>query len=106
MCGLAITITDAAALAGTLTGIVRTTETIPIGTILEHPEAYHLQIVHMEGIVQQLELLKPHEPFQPGDPCYGAYTFRLQDETGAIMVGVPGHKLNCGRLTGDESPGG
>jgi hypothetical protein len=69
---------------------------VSIGKILAQPNSYHLQIIQMQGVVQTVEILKPHDPYQPGDPCYGAYRFQLEDETGSIEVGVVGNRLHCG----------
>ncbi len=79
-------------------------EPIPIGKILAAPKSYHLQIIPIRGIVHQVMILAPHDPLQPGDPCYGAYTFTLEDETGAITIGVLGHSGHCSVQTGAETP--
>ena len=83
-------------LEGTLTGTVDSLELVPIGKVLAHPSLYHMQIIRMQGVVRNVELLIPHDPYQPGDPCYGSYTFMLEDETGSIDVGVIGARLYCG----------
>lgn len=85
-------------------GGVSSSDVMSIGKILEHPDAFHMQLVHVEGIVREIEILHPHTPYQPGDPCFGAYLFMLDDTTGTVRVGVQGHRLNCGVAIGDERP--
>lgn len=91
-------------LAGTLMGVMTTFEVTSIGKILERPESFHLQLVQLEGVVRDIEVLKPHDPYQPGDPCFGAYLFSLEDATGTLRIGVLGHRINCGMAVGDEQP--
>ena len=77
-------------------------ETVPIGEILAHPGSYHLRITPIQGTVRKVEVLKPHDPLQPGDPCYGSYVFELKDGTGSLELGVFGHSLNCNKpIEGD-----
>lgn len=64
-------------LAGTLTGVMANVGVTAIGTIVERPEAFHLQLIQVEGVVRDIEILKPHNPYHPGDPCPGAYLFSL-----------------------------
>ncbi|WP_176697995.1 hypothetical protein [Candidatus Nitrospira nitrosa] len=90
--------------AGSLIGIVSSPEVMPIGKVLENPRAIHMQLVQLEGTVRDIESLKPHEPYQPGDPCFGAYTFNLNDPTGTVRIEVLGHRLNCGTAIGEERP--
>ena len=97
--GLATTV-----LAGTLAGILSSSDVMSIEKILAHPDAFHMQLVHMEGIVQEIEILQPHTPYQPGDPCFGAYLFSLDDTTGTLRIEVRGHRTNCGVAIGDERP--
>lgn len=85
----------AASFQGTLTGTVDSRELVPIGKVLTQPTLYHMQIIPMQGVVRKVELLMPHDPYQLGDPCYGSYTFLLEDETGSIEVGVIGARLYC-----------
>lgn len=92
----ALVLTPTVSLAGTLTGIVDSTELVSIGKVLAQPSLYHMQIIRMQGVVRHVEILMPHDPYQPGDPCYGSYTFMLEDETGSIDVGVLGDRLHCG----------
>ena len=94
----------ATAQAGTLAGIISSSGDTSIGKILEHPEVFHLQLVQMEGMVREIEVLQPHPPYQPGDPCFGAYLFTLDDTTGTLRIGVQGHRMNCGVAIGDERP--
>jgi hypothetical protein len=61
-----------------------------------------LHIIPIQGTVRKVEVLKPHDPFQPGDPCYGAYVFELKDGTGSLELGVFGHIMNCNKpIEGD-----
>ena len=77
-------------------------EAVPIGEILAHPESYHLRIIPIQGTVGKVEILKPHDPFQAGDTCYGAYVFELKDNTGSLELGVFGHTSNCNKpIEGD-----
>ena len=92
----ALLLTPTISLAGTLTGLVESRELVSIGKVLAQPNTYHLEIIRMQGVVRNVEILMPHDPYQPGDPCYGSYTFRLEDETGSIDVGVLGDRLHCG----------
>lgn len=64
-------------------------EPIPIGEIITDPQPYHLKLVTLQGTVRQVQ---PREPYsQPEGPaCYGAYTFVLEDDTGAMDVVVLG----------------
>lgn len=92
----ALVLAPIVSLAGTLTDIVESRELVSIGKVLAQPSPYHMQIIQMHGVVRHVEILMPHDPYQPGDPCYGSYTFTLEDETGAIDVGVLGDRLHCG----------
>lgn len=79
-------------------------EAVPIGEILAHPESYHLRIIPIQGTVQKVAILKPHDPWQLGDPCYGAYVFELKDSTGSLELGVLGHTSNCNKPIAGEAP--
>lgn len=68
-------------------------EALQIGTILKSPEAYHLRLVILEGMVREMQALKPYSSW--GRECYAA-TFYLADKTGTIEVLVPGV---CGNPT-------
>jgi hypothetical protein len=80
-------------------------EAVPIGEILAHPESYHLRIIPLQGTVHKVDVQKPHDPFQAGDPCYGAYVFELKDETGSLELGVFGHTSNCNKPIDSDVPG-
>jgi hypothetical protein len=101
LCGVGLATTVS---GGSVVGIVSSSAVMPIGKILENPKAVHLQLVQLEGTVRSIEILKPHEPYQPGDPCFGAYTFNLDDPTGTLRIEVLGHRLNCGTAIGEERP--
>lgn len=91
-------------LAGTLTGVITSFDITTIGRILERPETFHLQLVQVEGVARDIEALKPHDPYQPGDPCPGTYLFSLEDGTGTLRIGVLGNRINCGLAIGGEQP--
>src|SRR5207249_6291242 len=68
-------------------------EPVAITEVLTDPDIYHLKLVTLQGTVRQVKALEPY--FQiSGSACYGAYTFTLEDGTGAIAVAVLGI---CGR---------
>ncbi|MFO0699974.1 MAG: hypothetical protein U0236_12155 [Nitrospira sp.] len=90
--------------AGTLTGVIKSFDVTAIGIILEHPEAFHMQLVQVEGIARDIEVLQQHHPFQPGDPCAGAYLFSLEDTTGTLRIGVLGNRTNCGMAIEGQQP--
>ena len=105
----ALVLTPTVSLAGTLTGMVDSSELVSIGKVLAQPSLYHMQIIRMQGVVRNVEILMPHDPYRPGDPCYGSYTFMLEDETGSIDVGVLGDRVHCGtpgRASAPEVAGG
>jgi hypothetical protein len=62
---------------------------VSIGTIVADPDAYHLRLVTLRGTVRHVQLLEPY-PQPSGAMCYGAYTFRLEDDTGELEVAVLG----------------
>ena len=95
-CGRGIRIDPPMSFAGTLTGIVNSNERVSIGRVLAQPSFYHLKIIQMHGTVRGVKILMPHDPFQLGDPCYGSYTFMLEDETGVIEIDVLGDRAHCG----------
>lgn len=64
-------------------------ESISIQDILSDPTAHHLRQVSLKGIVREVEPLDPYET-PAGTRCYGAYLFRLDDDTGIIAVAVTG----------------
>lgn len=93
----ALVLTPNVSLAGTLTDLVDSSELVSIGKVLAQPSLYHMQIIRMQGVVRNVEILMPHDPYRPGGPCYGSYTFMLEDETGSIDVGVLGDRVYyCG----------
>jgi hypothetical protein len=63
-------------------------EVIPIGTILKEAESYNLHVVTLQGTVRNVKPFEPYfEPFMgTSGICYGAYTFTLEDGTGAITL--------------------
>lgn len=64
-------------------------EPITIRQILEEPQAYHLRHVTLRGTVHSVIPLDPYK--RPDEiVCYGAYLFRLEDETASIVVAVLG----------------
>ena len=80
-------------------------EAVQIGEILARPESYHLRITPIQGVVRKVEALKPHDPFQAGDSCYGSYVFELKDETGSLELGVFGHhNAYCNKPIAGETP--
>ncbi|MGH7253609.1 MAG: hypothetical protein ACREIE_07400, partial [Nitrospiraceae bacterium] len=64
-------------------------EPIAIGEIVADPDLYHLKLVTVQGTVRQVKALAPYVQTS-GSTCYGAYTFRLEDDTGAIEIDVLG----------------
>lgn len=62
---------------------------ITIRQILEEPHTYHLHHVTLRGTVHDIVSL---DPYKRADEtvCYGAYLFRLEDETASIAVAVLG----------------
>lgn len=100
----AFVLTPTMSFAGTLAGMVDSNERVSIGQVLAQPSSFHLRIVQMQGTVRNVKILRPHDPFQPGDPCYGSYTFTLEDETGAIEIDVLGDRAHCGTPTRTAVP--
>lgn len=68
-------------------------EVVPIEQILEEPRVYHLRQVTMVGVARDVQ---PLDPYKLSDDrvCYGAYLFKLEDETSVMPVAVLGI---CGR---------
>lgn len=64
-------------------------ESITIVELSADPNSYHLQMVMLEGTVHDIKRLVPYE-IEAGTMCYGAYTFRLEDQTGSVKVSVLG----------------
>jgi hypothetical protein len=76
-----------------LTTTVRAEEPIPIQQILEEPRIYHLRQVTLQGTARDVQPLDPYK--LPNDTaCYGAYLFKLEDDTAVMSVAVLGI---CGR---------
>lgn len=68
-------------------------EVIPIQQILDEPRIYHLRQVTLQGTARDVQPLDPYK--LPNDTaCYGAYLFKLEDDTAVISVAVLGI---CGR---------
>ncbi len=66
---------------------------LTIQQILEEPRVYHLRHVTLHGTVRDVQSLDPYK--LPNDTvCYGAYLFRLEDDTGVMPVAVLGF---CGK---------
>lgn len=64
-----------------------------IQRILEEPKIYHLRHVTVRGTVRDVQPLTPYTVAN-GDPCYGAYLFRLEEDEATLSVAVLGI---CGR---------
>ncbi len=62
---------------------------LPIGELHEYPERYHLHQVIVRGTARDVRAFDPYK-LPAGSVCYGAYSFRLIDETGALPVIVMG----------------
>jgi len=67
----------------------RADDPVPIGEVIADPDAYHFRHIVMQGTVRRVSPLPPYTP-RPDTTCYGAYTFVLEDGTGAIEVSVLG----------------
>ncbi|TKS58585.1 MAG: hypothetical protein EWM72_02881 [Nitrospira sp.] len=64
-------------------------EPIGIQQILEEPQVYHLRHVTLHGTVRDVQPLDPYT-LPNGTNCYGAYLFRLEDDTSTLAVAVLG----------------
>jgi len=64
-------------------------EPVSISSILEEPQIYHLRRVTLIGTVRDVQPLDPYT-LPNGTNCYGAYLFRLEDESSSISVAVLG----------------
>lgn len=64
-------------------------EPISIQQILEEPKVYHLRRVTLHGTVRDVQPLDPYT-LPNGTNCYGAYLFRLEDDTSTLSVAVLG----------------
>lgn len=69
-------------------------EPIPIQQILEEPRIYHLRQVTLQGTARDVQPLDPYKLPNEIDVCYGAYLFKLEDDTGVMSMAVLGI---CGR---------
>jgi hypothetical protein len=68
---------------------LRADEPVPIQQILEDPQVYHLRHVVLQGTVRDVQPLDPYT-LPNGTNCYGAYLFRLEDDSAALSVAVLG----------------
>ncbi|WP_176697776.1 hypothetical protein [Candidatus Nitrospira nitrosa] len=68
-------------------------EPTSIQQILEAPKIYHLRHVTVRGTVRDVQPLAPYT-LANGDPCYGAYLFRLEEDESTLSMAVLGI---CGR---------
>lgn len=73
--------------------LVLAEEPTSIQQILEEPKIYHLRHVTIRGTVRDVQPLAPYT-LTNGDPCYGAYLFRLEEDEATLSVAVLGI---CGR---------
>lgn len=64
-------------------------EPISIQQILEDPRVYHLRRVTLHGTVRDVQPLDPYT-LPNGTNCYGAYLFRLEDESSSLPIAVLG----------------
>ncbi len=68
---------------------LRADEPISIQQILDDPRVYHLRHVLLHGTVRDVQPLDPYK--LPNETvCYGAYLFKLEDDTGVLPVAVLG----------------
>lgn len=64
-------------------------EPVAIQQILEEPTVYHLRRVTLIGTVREVQPLDPYT-LPNGTNCYGAYLFRLEDNSSSLSVAVLG----------------
>lgn len=64
-------------------------EPVSIQQILETPQVFHLRRVTLLGTVRDVQPLDPYT-LPNGTNCYGAYLFRLEDDTSSLPVAVLG----------------
>lgn len=69
--------------------LLRAEEPVTIQQILDEPQVYHLRRVTLQGTVRDVQSLDPYT-LPNGTNCYGAYLFRLEDDTSALSVAVLG----------------
>lgn len=72
-----------------LTVHARGEEPMTIQQILDDPRTFHLHPVTVQGIVRDVQPLDPYT-LPNGTNCYGAYLFRLEDDSSALPVAVLG----------------
>jgi len=77
-----------------LPAVLLAEEPIPIQQILEEPRVYHLRQVTLQGTARDVQPLDPYKLPNEIDVCYGAYLFKLEDDTGVMSMAVLGI---CGR---------
>ena len=68
-------------------------EPLAISSVLKVPGDYHLQVVTLEGSIQDMEPVQQYRSM--GREC-ASVRFRLEDKTGSIQVLVPGPCGNPG----------
>ena len=64
-------------------------EPVNIQQILDEPSSYHLRHVTLQGIARDVQPLDPYQ-LPNGKSCYGAYLFRLEDDSSTLPVAVLG----------------
>lgn len=69
--------------------LLQAEEPVTIQQILDEPQVYHLRRVTLQGTVRDVQSLDPYT-LPNGTNCYGAYLFRLEDDTSALSVAVLG----------------
>jgi hypothetical protein len=69
--------------------LLRADEPIPIQQILDEPHVYHLRHVVLQGTVHDVQPLDPYT-LPNGTNCYGAYLFRLEDDSATMAAAVLG----------------
>lgn len=84
LAGLVLTLVGAAAPT-----LLWAEEPISIQQILDVPQIYHLRHVTLQGTVRDVQPLDPYT-LPNGTNCYGAYLFRLEDDTSTLPVAVLG----------------
>lgn len=84
LAGLIVALTGAA-----IPTLMWAEEPISIQQILDEPQVYHLRHVTLHGTVRDVESLDPYT-LPNGTNCYGAYLFRLEDDTSTLSVAVLG----------------
>lgn len=64
-------------------------EPVSIQRILDEPSSYHLRHITLQGIARDVQPLDPYQ-LPNGKSCYGAYLFRLEDDSSTLPVAVLG----------------